>query len=117
MQANAENLINWHQICREDDLISNSGVCALVNGQQIALFAVDIHQVRQVYAISNFDPVGQVNVLYRGIIGSIGEEPVVASPLYKEHYSLVSGLCLDNDAVSVLTYPVRVDNGSVFIAL
>lgn len=117
MQANAETLVNWVQVCREEDLVSNSGVCALINGQQVALFAIDSESSRQLYAIDNFDPVGQANVLYRGIVGSVGDEPVVASPLYKEHYSLVSGHCLDNDTVSVMTYPVRLEQGNVLVAV
>ena len=55
--------------------------------------------------------------MYRGIVGSLGGEPVVASPLYKEHYSLVTGRCLENDEVSLSAYDVRIDDGRVLVAL
>jgi nitrite reductase (NADH) small subunit len=70
----------------------------------------------QVYAISNFDPIGNANVLYRGLLGSIGGAPVVASPLYKEHYFLETGLCKEHDDVAVKAFPVKVDGDQVYIA-
>ncbi len=104
----------WQTICQLEDLVSNSGVCALLEqnanasnvDEQIAIFHLpDTKQ--QVYAIGNYDPIGQANVLYRGIVGSIGEDIVVASPLYKQHFSLQTGQCLQED-VSVKNYPVRI---------
>ena len=58
----------------------------------------------QVFAVSNFDPFGKANVLSRGIIGSIGEQLVVASPLYKQHFDLQTGACLEDDSVSLKTF-------------
>ena len=63
--------------------------------------------LQQVYAIGNYDPIGKANVLYRGIVGSIGEQLVVASPLFKQHFSLQTGQCLQED-ISVKHYPVRI---------
>jgi nitrite reductase (NADH) small subunit len=102
---------DWITVCDESDLIAGTGVCALMGDEQIAIFKTRKDQA--VYAIGNYDPIGKANVLSRGIIGSIGEEVVVASPLYKQHFSLVSGQCLEDDTVSVKSYPIRVDAGKV----
>lgn len=105
----------WVKVCTLDDLIPFSGVCALVEQEQLALFRVD--EGERVYAIGNYDPIGKVNVLSRGLIGDIQGQLVVASPLYKQHYNLQTGQCLQDDAVSVPVYPVSIDNGVVSVAV
>ncbi|MBX2849358.1 MAG: nitrite reductase small subunit NirD [Acidiferrobacterales bacterium] len=107
------------KICNPEDLVKNSGVCTLANvaGQehQIAVFLVpDTEQ--KVFAISNWDPLGNANVLSRGVIGNIGDELVVASPLYKQHFSLLSGKCLEDEDVSVSTFPVVLEDDGVYLA-
>ncbi|QOL24871.1 nitrite reductase small subunit NirD [Thalassotalea sp. LPB0316] len=106
----------WQRICAEDALCDNAGVCALIateqSEQQVAIFKVGKTQ-QQVYAIGNYDPIGKANVLYRGIVGSVDEQIVVASPLYKQHFSLTSGQCLQATEVSVPVYPARINQGYV----
>ena len=34
------NANNWVTVCQASDLVDNSGVCALVNEQQVALFKI-----------------------------------------------------------------------------
>ncbi len=101
----------WRKVCNTDDLQPNSGVCALVEGQQVAIF----YMVKEnaVYALHNYDPKGKANVLSRGIIGDVKGEPVVASPLYKQHFSLKTGVCIEDEQFSVPVYSVRIDNGKV----
>ena len=101
----------WVNVCEIDDLLPDTGVCALVNQQQVAIFRS--RRLNEVFAVSNYDPVGDANVLSRGIIGSIGEELVVASPLYKEHFSLRTGTCLEKPEYKLQVFPVRVDEGLV----
>ncbi|MEQ1546717.1 nitrite reductase small subunit NirD [Methyloglobulus sp.] len=103
----------WKDICSTDDLQPDSGVCALVDGQQVAIFLLAREQA--VYAIHNYDPIGKANVLSRGLIGDIKGEPVVASPLYKQHFSLRTGICLEDESIVVPTYPIRIQNGRVEI--
>ena len=105
----------WLDVCSVADLQPNSGVCALVQGQQVALFY--FADSKEVYAISNFDPFGQANVLSRGLIGDINEQPVVASPLYKQHFNLETGRCLEDDTVQIPAYPVRIENDRVYIGV
>jgi len=102
---------NWISVCFEDDLFSDTGVCAKVKGEQIAIFKS--RRLNEIFAISNYDPVGEANVLSRGIIGSLGEAVVVASPLYKEHFNLRTGECLEKPEYSVAVYPVKIENGVV----
>lgn len=104
-------------ICSIDDLVSNSGVCAIanINGveEQVALFYVPESE-QKIFALNNWDPLGAANVLSRGIIGSIGDQLVVASPLYKQHFSLLTGKCLEESA-AVKTYPVKLQGDDVIL--
>jgi nitrite reductase (NADH) small subunit len=99
-------------LCQQDDLIADSGVCALLGEAQVALFWLPNCEP-QLYAIGNHDPLGGANVLSRGIVGDLNGELVVASPLYKQHYSLRTGLCLEDPAVSVPVYKVHLRDGQV----
>lgn len=105
----------WIDVCALNDLQPDSGVCALVAGQQIALFY--LHKTDEVFAVNNFDPIGKANVLSRGMIGDLGGEPMLASPLYKQHYSLRTGICFEYADVKIATYPVRIDNQRVAVKL
>ncbi|MGR9088755.1 MAG: nitrite reductase small subunit NirD [Gammaproteobacteria bacterium] len=107
-------MTEWVDVCSVNDLQPNSGVCALVGDQQVAIFYMPDEQ--SVFAIGNYDPIGKANVLSRGIIGDIKGEPVVASPLYKQHYSLKTGKCLEED-VKVEAYAVRIVDGRLQIGV
>lgn len=102
---------DWKTVCSEKELIAGTGVCALLGTDQVAIFKT--RKDSQLYAISNYDPIGKANVLSRGIIGSIGEAIVVASPLYKQHFNLQNGQCLEDEEQSVKSYPIRVFDGQV----
>jgi len=101
----------WQTVCKASDIAPDTGACVLFNGQQVAVFKE--RKQGQCFALSNFDPIGEANVLSRGIIGSIGDELVIASPLYKQHFSLTTGQCIEDASVSVKTWSVRVFNGEV----
>ena len=108
-------MAQWQDVCSVDDLQPDSGVCALVEGQQVAIFYIP--KDKAVYAINNHDPFGNANVLSRGIIGDINGQPVVASPLYKQHFNLQTGVCLEDETVTIPAYPVRIENGSVQVSI
>lgn len=95
----------WIHVCKSADLVPDTGTCALVNNEQIAIFWES--QNDQLYAVSNFDPIGLANVMSRGIIGSIEDDLVVASPLYKQHFNLATGECIEDPQHCLKTYPVR----------
>jgi|TARA_R110002095_G_scaffold165060_2_gene143260 nitrite reductase (NADH) small subunit len=105
---------NEIDICALTDLIEDAGIAALLDELQIALFYVK--KTEQVFALSNYDPFSETNVLSRGIIGSIGDELVVASPIYKQHFNLATGQCIEDDSVAVTTYPVTIKNGRILVS-
>jgi nitrite reductase (NADH) small subunit len=101
------------KICTLTDLVPNMGVPALVNGEQVALFRLkDV----SVHAVSNFDPFSQANVIARGITGNLKGFDVVASPIYKQHFDLRTGICLEDSSVSLKTYQVQIDGEQVSVA-
>lgn len=100
---------HWQEICEVADIVPDTGVCALLSGKQIAVFRVD----DVLYAIDNADPSSGANVLSRGIVGDVNGELVVASPIFKHHFSLLTGRCLEEPNYSVGTYPSRVSSGKV----
>ena len=103
-------------LCRLDDLVPYSGVAVLFEEQQIALFYLP-NQPNQIYAISNFDPLGKANVLSRGILGDKGGELVVASPLYKQHFDLLTGVCVEDASVVIPVFQVTLEGNSVMISV
>ena len=108
---------NWITVCSDTDLVTNSGVCALLNEQQIALFKIKSANNEQLFAVSNWDPIGKANVLYRGLLGSVQDSKVIISPLYKQRYCLESGQCLDDAALKLIVYPVRIEQNQVQLQL
>lgn len=100
----------WQPVCRYDQLEPERGVAALIASVQVAIFRTFDGAL---YALSNRDPVTGANVLSRGIVGTRGTIPTVASPLLKQVYDLRTGSCLDDRAVGVPTYPIRVVNDLV----
>lgn len=106
--------ITWTPVCAEADLVAQSGVVVWHEGAQVALFHLPGAQT-EVYALDNRDPQSGANVIGRGLIGSLKGELVVASPLYKQHYSLRDGRCLEDDRQALRTWAVRLNEGRVEI--
>jgi nitrite reductase (NADH) small subunit len=104
----------WTPVCAIDDIVPNTGVCALVEGRHVAVFRVE-DDVQRIFAIDNFDPNAQASVLSRGLVGNLGARIVVASPIYKHHFDLSSGECLEAPEQSVRAYAVRVQDGLVSV--
>ncbi len=104
--------VDWVSVCPLDWIVPESGVAAMVNGIQVAVFrCVD----GRLFALDNLDPFAQVHVLSRGIIGDVDGEPCVYSPMYKHAFSLATGQCLGQPEQSVTAFPVRLVNGIVFV--
>jgi nitrite reductase (NADH) small subunit len=107
----------WISVCALDDIVPNTGVCALVGGAQVAIFHVNAApNEAQVFAIGNYDPNSNAAVLSRGLVGSLGERVVVASPIYKQHFDLQTGECIESPEHSVPAWPARIANGRVWVA-
>jgi nitrite reductase (NADH) large subunit len=99
-------------VCSLDDILPDTGVAALIEGRQVAIFRL---AGGSVHALGNFDPFSKANVLSRGLLGDVKGEPVVASPVYKQHFSLRTGQCIEDPAVEVPVYPARVEDGFVVL--
>ena len=103
------------EVCRLDDLSTERGAAALLRGVQVALFRTfdDV-----VYAVQQRDPYSGANVMSRGIVGSRGDTPTVASPMYKQVFDLRTGECLDpvgKEPRRLMSYPVVVRDGAVLV--
>ncbi|MGW7194775.1 nitrite reductase small subunit NirD [Streptomyces chryseus] len=97
---------SWFTACDLSALTPGRGVAALLpDGRQAALFT---DRRGRAYAIDNRDPFSGAQVLSRGLIGSENGRPFVASPLLKQRFDLETGHCLDDEAVTVRTFAVRV---------
>jgi len=100
----------WTPICAVDDLAVDRGAAALLDGHQVAVFRLASGEV---YAVGHRDPFSGANVMARGLVGTRGDIPTVASPIYKQSFDLRTGRCLDEDAVALGSWPVRVVDGIV----
>ena len=110
-----DHQLTWVAVCRVDELIPDRGACALVGPYQVAIFRLSIGGA--LYALSNYDPFSRAYVLSRGIVGSNGGTPKVASPVYKQSFDLLTGRCLDDPTIAVMTFPVRTVDGHVEVGL
>lgn len=109
---------SWTAVCAAADILPDTGVCALVAGRHVAVFRLGADpQQQRFFAIDNVDPRSGASVLSRGLVGNLGERLVVASPLYKNHFDLATGECLEAPEHSVRAHAVRIDGGRVLVAL
>ncbi|WP_347556750.1 nitrite reductase (NAD(P)H) small subunit family protein [Robbsia sp. KACC 23696] len=125
----------WQRVCRLDDIVPDTGVCALLGQAQVAVFRVTVPEgalalgsqeavigtstsgsQEALFAIGNVDPHSGAAVLSRGVTGSLGARIVVASPLYKQHFDLRTGECIESPAHAVRAYRVALKDGAVWLA-
>ncbi|SFU42500.1 nitrite reductase small subunit NirD [Halomonas korlensis] len=116
--ATAAKPQTWQALCTRADLVPYSGVAAWVESAegpvQAALFYLPGHEP-ELYAIDHHDPIAGANVIARGIVGDLKGEAVVASPIYKQHFRLEDGQCLENPGLRLRTWPLRLDGEKVLI--
>ena len=110
-----QKTLHWFTACNVADVPTNGGVCVKYNEIQIALF----HFARrgEWYATQNECPHRKQMALSRGMIGTQNEEPKVACPFHKKTFSLATGECLSGDECSIKTYPVKVEDGRIYIGI
>jgi nitrite reductase (NADH) small subunit len=107
--ARAASAAVWVRVCAMSDLERERGRAALIDGEQLALF---VTHDRRIYAVAQRDPYSGAYVMARGIVGTRGDAPTVASPMYKQIFDLRTGACLDTqgkDERALRTWPVTVD--------
>ncbi|MEP6479644.1 MAG: nitrite reductase small subunit NirD [Rhodoglobus sp.] len=104
----------WERACRLDELEPSWGEALLIRMKQIAVFLVSPSEI---YAVSHRDPATDAFVMARGIVGSRGDQPTVASPLLKHVYDLGTGECYADSSLFLQTYRTRVVGGFVEIEI
>lgn len=104
----------WHRVCPLDELEPAWGEAALIDGVQVALFRLDADKV---YAVAQQDPATLANVMARGITGSRGSRPTIASPLHKEVYDLQTGECYSNPGLRLPAFKTRMVDGFIEVEL
>lgn len=106
---------NWLRLCTFAELEVERGCAALVGQEQVALFLLADGDLR---AVDNHDPYSGANVISRGIVGSRGGRPTIASPMYKQVFDLRSGTCVNTRGKQVRrlrVWPVRTLDGDVYL--
>ena len=67
------------------------------------------------FGLENFDPWSRANVMSRGIVGDLAGHLVVASPVYKQHFDLRTGRCIEDESVALRVWNCGVLDGRVWI--
>jgi nitrite reductase (NADH) small subunit len=101
------------RVCGYEELPVDRGVAALVDGELVAVFRLADGSLA---AIDHVEPFTNMPVLARGLVGSAGETPTIASPLHKQRFDLRTGACLDDPRASVRVWAVDVVDGVVHVS-
>ncbi|MEO8899905.1 MAG: nitrite reductase small subunit NirD [Polyangiaceae bacterium] len=104
----------WQDVCAIDDVLPGTGAAALIDGEQIAVVRT---RDGVLAALSNFDPFSNAFVIARGIVGDRAGVPKIASPIYKQSFSLETGECLDDPKVRLAVFPVRIRAGRIQVSV
>lgn len=103
----------WIPFGATTDFPPNGGAAVLHGEKQIAIFN---YGKDDWYAVDNRCPHWGQTILSRGLIGNNGEQRTVACPLHKNKFDLETGdHCGGNDEWQLQTYPVKVENGQLFL--
>ncbi|PIW60449.1 nitrite reductase small subunit NirD [Shewanella sp. CG12_big_fil_rev_8_21_14_0_65_47_15] len=104
--------MSWVNVGNYSNLPVNTGVAAWVNGRAVAIFNLS---EQGLFAIENYDPASGASVLSRGLICDMQGELCVASPLYKQHYRLSDGVCLEDNKLNIQVFDVKQQDGRVLV--
>lgn len=111
----AENDIFWFRAARVSEFPENAGACVKYRDMQIAVF--NFSRRNEWYACQNLCPHKKQMVLSRGLIGTSGEIPKVACPFHKRSFSLHNGECLNAGEETISVFPVKIEDGFVYIGV
>ncbi|MEB6224999.1 nitrite reductase large subunit NirB [Pantoea anthophila] len=102
----------WSAICALEAIPPQAGIGARLGSERVALFRFG----ETLYALEDREPGSDASVLSRGILGDVGGEPVVISPLYKQRVRLRDGQSLDNPQHQLRCWPVKLEAGQIWLA-
>ncbi|GGD03774.1 nitrite reductase small subunit NirD [Hyunsoonleella pacifica] len=103
----------WFKVGLTTDFPEDGGACVKYKTKQIAVF--NFARTGNWYACQNLCPHKMEMVISRGMIGDDKGIPKVACPLHKKTFSLENGENLNGDLEAIATYPVKVENGFVYV--
>lgn len=103
----------WFKAARAADFPEDGGSCVRYKDMQIAVF--NFARRSEWYACQNLCPHKMQMILSRGMIGSANGEPKVACPFHKRTFSLRSGECLNATEEQIAVFPVKIEDGYVYI--
>jgi len=103
----------WFKAAAVSAFPKNGGACIKYKNKQIAIFSFD--RKGKWYACQNLCPHKMEMILSRGMIGDEQGIAKVACPLHKKTFSLESGENLNGDLPAIAVYPVKVEDGYVYV--
>ncbi len=105
----------WVKVASTDDFPPNGGATTKYGKAQIAVY--NFVSRNAWYASQQMWPHKKAFVLSRGILGDTDGTPKIACPLHKKTFSLESGSCLSGEDYGICVFPVKIEDGSVYIKL
>jgi len=106
---------HWFRAARVEAFPENGGACVKYKDKQIAVF--NFTKRGEWYACQNLCPHKMQMILSRGMIGDMAGEPKVACPYHKKSFSLQTGENLNGECYQISVYPVKVEEGFVYIGI
>jgi len=103
----------WFKAARVSDFPENGGACVKYKDLQIAVF--NFSRRNEWYACQNLCPHKMQMALSRGMIGSAEGDPKIACPFHKKTFSLLNGQCLNGEEEKISVFPVKVEDGFIYI--
>lgn len=114
----SQHTMAWQKVCTKADLVAFSGVAAWLETTQgpaqVAIFYLP-GEGDELFALDHFDPFSNANVIARGIVGDLKGAAVVASPIYKQHFRLEDGQCLEDEHVKLRSWKIEFKGEEVWI--
>ncbi len=103
----------WVEVAYESDIPEDSSACVKLNGEQIAIY--NFTSMGKWYATQNTCPHRLEKALSRGLMGDAEGEAKIACPFHKKSFSLETGACMSGDEYQLKTYPIKIEEGRVFL--
>ena len=103
----------WFKAATVSAFPKNGGACIKYKDKQVAIFSYD--RKGKWYACQNLCPHKMEMILSRGMIGDEQGIAKVACPLHKRTFSLETGENLNGDLPAIAIYPVKIEDGFVYV--
>ena len=98
----------WIKVAKIGDVPTNTGLSVEANGQAIALYKVD----GKVYALDGVCPHAGGPMAEGSLNGCL-----VMCPWHGWEFNVKTGLCDFNSLFSTKTFPVKEENGEIFVQI